>query len=248
MLASVERLTVPFGFRHRVHGLGGVVAVDTGRRGRRALEPVAFVEGPVTECRPDCPAVDVLADLAGRFAHFASPLLHALGERSPALGRERRVGDRRSWDDADPGQPRANGRFFGAGRRELEYEREVREEVALDEFLVDLREVNRRSGGWGGLLQVRGERLHRVAGLDLLHVRHVVGAHELRPVDRQREVRRRPEDLPHARRLLALPVRPDHEVVARFVARGAAADVAVIEGVAVAQLHRVVAAYVDGWH
>ena len=45
---------------------------------------------------------------------------------------------------------------------------------------------------------------------------------------------------------LALPVGPDDHVVAGLTAGGAAADVAEIEGVAVFELHRVVAALLHG--
>ena len=44
------------------------------------------------------------------------------------------------------------------------------------------------------------------------------------------------EHLLDARRYLTFPIRADHQVVAGFVARGAAADVAVVEQFAISEL------------
>ena len=59
---------------------------------------------------------------------------------------------------------------FSAGRRELQREVEIFEEVALHQILVDLGEIDLRRGGRRRLAQIGGQRLHLVAGLDLLHV------------------------------------------------------------------------------
>ena len=124
---------------------------------------------------------------------------------------------------------------------ELQRGVEILVEVLLDPRRRGREEIDLRRGGRRGLLEERGERLRLVARLHLLHVRHVLGIEELRAEEGERERRGRAEDLLDARRRLAFPVGADDEVVAGLEARRAAADVAVVVGVAVDQLHGVVA-------
>ena len=103
-----------------------------------------------------------------------------------------------------------------------------------------------RRGSRRRLLQIGRKRLHLVAGLNLFDVLHVGRVEQLGAISRERELRARPEHLLDAGRRRALPVGPDHHVVAGVTARRAAADVAVIVGVAVAELDRIVALRIDG--
>ena len=66
---------------------------------------------------------------------------------------------------------------------------------------------------------------------------------ELGAVGRERELRTGTEHLLDAGGRFAFPIGPNHQVVAGFIAGGAAADVTVVEGVAVAEHHRVVARF-----
>ena len=109
-------------------------------------------------------------------------------------------------------------------------------------------EIDLRRGGRGGLLQESGKRPRLVAGLNLLDVRHVAGIEELRADKRERERRRRSEDLLDPGGRSAFPVGADHQIVARLGPRGAGADIAEIVGVAVDQLDRVVAVLFDRRH
>ena len=78
-----------------------------------------------------------------------------------------------------------------------------------------LREVDRGGGGGRGRPEERGERLHLVAGLDLLDVVEVGGAEELGAVD--------DEGLGGAGGRVALPAGAGQEEGAGAVPRGAAA-------------------------
>ncbi|MCY1223907.1 hypothetical protein D9M72_360470 [compost metagenome] len=93
-----------------------------------------------------------------------------------------------------------------------------------------------------------GKRLRLVAGLNFLDVRHVVGVEELGTESRERERRRRSEDLLDSGGRFPFPIGADHQIVARLGPRGARADVAEIVGVAVDQLDRVVAVLFDRRH
>ena len=84
------------------------------------------------------------------------------------------------------------------------------------------------------------------AGLN--HVVHVARVEGLDKVGGKGEVGGRPEYLLDPRRRLVLPGRSGNEVITRLVACGAAANVSVVEGVAVVEHHRVVAVLVDRRH
>src|SRR5208283_5050528 len=90
--------------------------------------------------------------------------------------------------DADAGKLRANLLFFRRGGSELQGEVEILEKVRLDRVLVNRREVDGWRRGRRGLMQIRRERLHVVAVLNLDHVRHVVRVEKLRAIDRHREL------------------------------------------------------------
>ena len=147
---------------------------------------------------------------------------------------------------ADAGQLRSDFLFLRSRGSELESEVEIVEEVRLYHFLVDLWEIDLRRGGWSGLLEESRKRLSLVAGLDLFDVWHISRVEELGAVARNRKLGGGAEHFLDARRGLALPIGADHHVVAGFIAGGAAADIAVVESVAILQLHRVIAALFHG--
>ena len=76
----------------------------------------------------------------------------------------------------------------------------------------------------------------------------IVRVEKLGAEDDDRQLRARPEHLLDPGRRRALPVRPDHHVVAGLASGGAGADIAVIVGVAVTELDRVVALRIDRRH
>ena len=108
---------------------------------------------------------------------------------------------------------------------------------------IDLRRSRRR-----GLLEERGKRLHLVSRLHLLHVRHVRGIEELGTKKGERERCRRGKHFLDSRRRFAFPVGTNDEIVAGVVPRRTTADVAIVVGIAVDQLHRVVALFFHGRH
>ena len=133
-------------------------------------------------------------------------------------------------------------------RDELQCRVEIFEEILLDPGGRGRHEVDGRGGGRRGLPEECGKRLRLVACLYLHHVWHVARIEELGAEDGQCERRRRLEVLLDAGRHFALPVGARDEIVASLDPRSAAADVAVVIGVAVDQLHRVVATPVDRRH
>ena len=97
------------------------------------------------------------------------------------------------------------------------------------------------AAGGAGCLRKAESGCSLVSGLDLLDVRHVVRVEELGADKRERERRRRPEDLLDPGGRFAFPVGADDQIVAGLGPGGAGADVAEVVGVAVDQLDRVVA-------
>ncbi len=236
MLAAIERLTIGQRLGQGIHGLDSVVAVDAALSGRCTLQPITMEESTVTKERADLPAVDVLVSGAEILIDLGITLLHAQTYCGLLLRRK-------IFPDAR--ELRTDFLFLRSGRGELQRKVEILKEVRLHEFLIDLREV----AGWGrrgrGLFQVSGERLRFVTRLYLDYVRHVVRVEELSAKDHEGELRGGAEDLLDARSRRTLPIGAGDQVVTRVVATGPAADVPVVECVAVAQLYRVVTVLLD---
>src|SRR6266550_4431372 len=121
-------------------------------------------------------------------------------------------------------------------------------EVFLDSPGASGEEIDLWRGRRRGLLEERGERLRLVSRLHPLYVRHVPGIKELSAEKSEGEGGRRGKDFLDPRRHLAYPAGANHEIVARIVAGGPAADIAIVIGIAVDQLHRVVAFLFHCWH
>src|SRR6266513_1678486 len=105
-------------------------------------------------------------------------------------------------------------------------------EVFLDCLSGSREEVNLGRGRRRGLLEESGERLCLVARLHLLYVRHVPGIKELSAEKGEGEGGRRVKDFLDPRRHLAFPTGANHEIVARLVTGGPAADIAIVIGIA----------------
>src|SRR6185437_7698056 len=105
---------------------------------------------------------------------------------------------------------------------------EILEKVILDPGGVGRKEINLRRGGRGRVFKKGGKRPRLVAGLNFLDVRHVAGVEELSAEKRERERRRRLEDLLDSSGRSTFPAGPDHQIVARLGPRGPGADVAII--------------------
>src|SRR5207249_4274147 len=102
--------------------------------------------------------LEILLDLGFAFFHTRDYLRLLFG---------REVFEREvlSRFDAKAGQFFSDFLFFRTGGSELEREGEVVKEAGLNQFLINLGEVNGRRCRWRRLLQILGERLNFVASL-----------------------------------------------------------------------------------
>ena len=248
MLAGVERRAVGQSFGKGIHGLIRVVAIDAGFGRDRTQHPVAMIIRAIALRRANLPAVDLLAKLGHRFVHRLVAGLHAQTDLEFVFQRKRVKAEFLASTNTNAGEFGADFLFFRSGRRELQREIEILEEIRLHRVLRDRREINRRRGGRRGLMQIGRERLRLVTGLNFHHVRHVVGIKELGAKNGQPELRRGMENFLDTRRGLPFPIGTDHQIVARVVAGRAAADVTVVEHIAITQHHRVVAVFLDRGH
>jgi len=143
--------------------------------------------------------------------------------------------------DADAGEFGADVLALRVGRDELKCCVEILEEVVFDPRGCGREEIDLRRGRGRGLFEKRGERLYLISRLHLDDVRHVCRIEELSPISGERERRSRVKDFLDARGGLAFPVWTDDEIVAWLASRGAAADVAIVVDIAVAEHDRVIA-------
>src|SRR6266480_4238399 len=173
VLAAVERLAIGQRFGHGIHGLGSVVTVNACLGGGGSLEPVAVVKSTVAKERTDFPAVDVLLAGLEILLDLGFAFLYARDYCRLLLWRESGEVEFLSGFDAEVGQLFSYFLLLRFGGSELEREGEVVKEAGLNQFLVDLREVDSRGGRWRGLVQILGERLNFVTSLNLDHVRPV---------------------------------------------------------------------------
>src|SRR6266480_1715450 len=150
--------------------------------------------------------------------------------------------------DTNAGESGADLLVFRRWWDELEGSVQILVEVFLDSLGGSRDEIDLWRGWRRGLFQILGERLNFVARLHLLHVRHVPWIKELSAEKGEGEGGRRGKDFLDPRRHLAFPTGADHEIVARIVTGGPAADIAIVIGIAVDQLHRVVAFLFHCWH
>ncbi|MNN00842.1 hypothetical protein D3C81_1134440 [compost metagenome] len=97
-------------------------------------------------------------------------------------------------------------------------------------------------------MEESGQRLDLVTRLHLLDLRHVGRIEQLSADQRQCERGRGAEHLVDAWRCRTLPVGACNQIAPGCAGRGPTADVAVVIGIAVDQLHRVVAFFGDGRH
>src|SRR6266852_1172750 len=213
--------------------------------GGSALQPVAAVELTVSEQRSDFPSIYVFLSAGKILFNLLAAVIHAQPDFKLVLQRKILEVEGLARADADAGKLLANDTFFRPRRCELQREVEILEEVFLREFLVDLWEVDGRRGSRRRLFQIGGKRLHLVAGLDLLNIRHVCRIEKLRAVGSGRKLRRGPEYLLDAGGRCTLPIRSNDHIVTSLAAGRAAADISVVERVAVAKHHRIVATLVN---
>src|SRR5436305_51787 len=150
--------------------------------------------------------------------------------------------------DTNAGESGADLLVFRRWWDELEGSVQILVEVFLDSLGGSRDEIDLWRGGRRGLLEERGERLRLVSRLHLLHVRHVNGIKELSAEKGEGEGGRRGKDLLDPCGRIAFPAGANHEIVARIVARSAAADVTIVVGIAIDELHRVVALFFHRWH
>ncbi|MNF98142.1 hypothetical protein D3C84_809950 [compost metagenome] len=149
---------------------------------------------------------------------------------------------------ADAGQLRPDRLVLSRWRHILQRGRQVLEEVGLDALRGGRHESNLRRSGRRGLMEEGGQRLDLVSRLHLLDIRHVGRIEQLGADQRQCEGRRGTEHLVDARGCRPLPVGTCDQIAPGCAGRGTAADVTVVIGVAVDQLHRVVTFFGDGRH
>src|SRR5882724_12498577 len=150
--------------------------------------------------------------------------------------------------DTNAGESGADLLVFRRWWDELEGSVQILVEVFLDSLGGSWDEIDLWRGRRRGLLEERGERLRLVARLHLLYVRQVPWIKELSAEKGEGEGGRRGKDFLDPRRHLAFPTGANHEIVARIVTGGPAADIAIVVGIAVDQLHRVVALFSHCWH
>src|SRR6266446_4195932 len=150
--------------------------------------------------------------------------------------------------DTNAGESGADLLVFRRWWDELEGSVQILVEVFLDPLGGSRDEIDLRRGRRPGLLEELGKRLRLVARLHLLHVRHVPWIKELSAEKGEGEGGRRGKDFLDPRGHLAFPAGTNHEIVARVVTGGPAADIAIVIGIAVDQLHLVVAFLFHCWH
>src|SRR5438552_2451202 len=150
--------------------------------------------------------------------------------------------------DTNAGEFGADLLVFRRWWDELEGSVQILVEVFLDSLGGSRDKIDLWRGRRRGLLEERGERLRFVSRLNFLHVRHVPGIKELSAEKGEREGSRRGKNFLDPRRHLAFPARANHEIVARIVAGGPAADVTIVVGIAIDELDRVVALFFHRWH
>src|SRR6266513_4337135 len=134
--------------------------------------------------------------------------------------------------DTNAGKSGADLLVFRRWWDELEGSVQILVEVFLDSLGGSRDEIDLWRGRRRGLLEERGERLRLVSRLNFLHVPHVLGIKELGAEKGEGEGSRRGKDFLDPRRHLAFPVRTDDQIIARIVAGGPAADVAIVIGIA----------------
>src|SRR6266481_5668734 len=143
--------------------------------------------------------------------------------------------------DTNAGKSGADLLVFRRWWDELKGGVEILVEVFLDSLGGSRDEIDLWRGRRRGLLEERGERLRLVSRLNFLHVRHVFGIKELSAEKGEGEGGRRGKDFLDPGGRLAFPAGAYHEIITRLAPRGTAADIAIVIGIAVDQLHRVVA-------
>src|SRR5213079_2894961 len=99
-----------------------------------------------------------------------------------------------------------------------------------------LDEINGRCRFGRRLAEKRGERLHFIASLNLLHVFDIARIEELRAIRWERQFGLTAKDLLDALWRLAFPARPSEQEAASSVAAGACADVVEVKGVIIDEL------------
>src|SRR6266550_6098218 len=150
--------------------------------------------------------------------------------------------------DTNAGESGADPLVFRRWWHELEGSVQILVEVFLDSLGGSRDEIDLWRGRRRGLLEERGERLRLVSRLNFLYVRHVPGIKELSAEKSEGEGGRRGKDFLDPRRHLAYPAGANHEIVARIVAGGPAADIAIVIGIAIDELDRVVAFFFHCWY
>ncbi len=170
--------------------------------------------------------------------------MHALLHDLPQA-RRHGVGHRlRVRADAQAVQALAQGLFAVRHRRELQQEAQLVVELERTAHLrgrLGLDPLHRGRRWWRGLLQVGGQRLDPVAGLDALDVGDVRLRESLGPAADADQVGLGPDHLGESLRRGALPARAGHQEPTAAVASGTTADVGKVVAIQVRQLQREIA-------
>ena len=109
VLAGVERLAVRICAAKWVHGLSGIVAIQSTFGRRRPLQPIALVEVAVAEHRTHAPAIDVLHAARQVLVNLVVALFHSQQYRGLVLRRQLLEIERLARSDANRGELGANG-------------------------------------------------------------------------------------------------------------------------------------------
>src|SRR5690606_35256303 len=112
-----------------------IVAQDAGSGTRGTLEPIAVVEGAVSERGQNAPAIDPLDPGQKVLLDLRLAILHSGHDRGLLLGGETLEVGMFAGPDADTGEPGANRFLLRTWRRELQREAQVLEEVGLRQIL-----------------------------------------------------------------------------------------------------------------
>src|SRR5438477_9447904 len=145
--------------------------------------------------------------------------------------------------DTNAGESGADLLVFRRWWDELEGSVQILVEVFLDSLSGSRDEIDLWHGRRRGLLEELGKRLRLVSRLNFLHVRHVPRTKKLSAEKGEGEWGRRGKNFLDPRRHLAFPAGANHEIVARIVTGGPAADITIVIGIAIDELDRVVALF-----
>ena len=144
MFAAIEWLTVTIHTCKWIHRLYSIVAVNARLRGDRTLQPIPVIVSIVAGERAYSPTVDRPAEIGNTIFDLSGALFHAQANLQLGFGRKALEVDGLSRSYADIYELGPYLFFILLCGTELKREVEVFEEVPLQQFLVDFREVDAR--------------------------------------------------------------------------------------------------------